>query len=105
MDVYLHKLIPPRPTFAADMTNDERDIMFRHVAYWTRLRDKGIAVAFGPVADPAGGWGAAITQVGSEQAARDLHIDDPAVSTRLCTFEVYAMPGAVVRLTVSDSSD
>jgi uncharacterized protein YciI len=97
MSVYLHKLIPPRSTFSADMTDEERDIMVRHVAYWTKLLEKGIAVAFGPVADPAGGWGAGISEAESEQDARDLHIDDPAVSTGLCTFEVYAMPGAIVR--------
>jgi uncharacterized protein YciI len=97
MSVYLHRLIPPRPTFSADMTAEERDIMGRHVAYWTKLLEKGVAVVFGPVADPAGGWGAGITEAESEQAARDLHIDDPAVATGLCTFEVYPMPGALVR--------
>jgi uncharacterized protein YciI len=76
---------------------DTEKLMGRHIAYWTRLLERRVAVAFGPVADPAGGWGAGITEAESEQAARDLHIDDPAVATGLCTFEVYPMPGAIVR--------
>lgn len=97
MPVYLHKFIPPRPTFALDLTESELAIMEAHVAYWTGLLDKGVAVAFGPVADPAESWGVGITEAESEQAARDLHIDDPAINTGTCTFEVYAMPGAIVR--------
>src|SRR5208283_3626666 len=48
------RLIPPRPTFAADMTPDEASIMQSHVAYWSDLLARGKAVVFGPVADPHG---------------------------------------------------
>jgi hypothetical protein len=47
MKYYLYKVIPPPPTFAADMTETESAIMSKHVAYWTDLLDKDIAVAFG----------------------------------------------------------
>jgi hypothetical protein len=47
MKYYLYKVIPPRPTFAADMTETESAIMSGHVAYWTDLLDKDVAVAFG----------------------------------------------------------
>jgi uncharacterized protein len=94
---YLYKLIPPRPSFAADMTDDERAIMTDHVAYWTRQRDLGFAVGFGPVADPAGSWGVAIVETGTDQAARQLRADDPAISSGLATAEIYPMPSAVVR--------
>jgi hypothetical protein len=46
--------------------------MAEHVAYWTRQRDRGFAVGFGPVADPAGSWGVAIVEAGSEQQAQQL---------------------------------
>jgi hypothetical protein len=39
------QVIPPRPTFAADMTGTKSEIMSKHVAYWTDLLDKDIAVA------------------------------------------------------------
>jgi uncharacterized protein len=51
MNYYLYKVIPPRPTFAADITETESAIMSKHVAYWTDLLDKDVAVAFGPVAE------------------------------------------------------
>jgi uncharacterized protein YciI len=97
MNYYLYKLIPPRPSFAADMTAAERAIMTDHVAYWTRQRDLGFAVGFGPVADPAGSWGVAIVEAENEQAAQELRANDPAVSSGLATAEVYPMPAAVVR--------
>ena len=51
------RLVPPRPGFAPDMTADERAAMQRLVACWTALPERGIALVFGPAADPAGAWG------------------------------------------------
>ena len=34
------------------MSESERAMMLQHVAYWTELAQRGVAVAFGPVADP-----------------------------------------------------
>jgi hypothetical protein len=42
--LFAFKLISPRPTFAHDMTPAEKKVMVEHVAYWTSLREKGIAV-------------------------------------------------------------
>lgn len=53
------KLNPPRPGFMADMTADEKAIMQQHVAYWAQLLQQGIAIVFGPVADPKEGMGLA----------------------------------------------
>jgi hypothetical protein len=33
------KLISPRPTFANDMPQEERDIIKQHMAYWTDMAD------------------------------------------------------------------
>ncbi len=54
---YLYKLIPPRPSFFADQTDDERAIMARHVEYWAGNLAEGKAVALGPGLDPGGVWG------------------------------------------------
>jgi uncharacterized protein len=96
MTCFLYKLIPPRPTFAADMTGTEQAVMAEHAAYWTRQLDLGFAVGFGPVADPAGSWGVAIVEAESEQQARQLRAHDPAVRAGM-TAQIYPMPGAVVR--------
>lgn len=62
MKQFLRKLIPPRPTFAQDMTEVERKIMQEHIIYWKDLSDRGIAIIFGPVLDPIGTWGVAIVE-------------------------------------------
>jgi uncharacterized protein YciI len=92
MKQFLCKLIPPRPTFAQDMTEVERKIMQEHVVYWKGLSDRRIAIIFGPVLDPKGTWGVAIVEVASEPGAHILGRNDPAVQAGL-TFEVYPMPG------------
>ena len=94
---YLYKLIPPRPTFAADMTEVEAAVMAEHAEYWTALVDEGPVVAFGPVFDPAGVWGAAIVEADDEAAVRAMGTRDPAVTSGMATFDVYAMPSAVAR--------
>ena len=94
---YLYKLIPPRPTFPVDMSETEARIMAQHVEYWGRLTDRGTAIAFGPVADPAGSWGLAIVEAVSENDVRELGLEDPAVTSGMSTFEVYSMPDALVR--------
>jgi uncharacterized protein len=54
---FMLKLIPPRPTFAEDMTNEEWAIMNLHAAYWKDKADRGIAIIYGPVLDPKGVYG------------------------------------------------
>ena len=51
---YFCRLIPPRPTFAMDMNDEERALMQQHAAYWWKKMDEGKVIAFGPVADPQG---------------------------------------------------
>ncbi|MET0341035.1 MAG: SRPBCC domain-containing protein [Polyangiales bacterium] len=95
---YLCKLLPPRPTFPADMTAAERAIMQEHVAYWTGMRDEGVAVAFGPVLDPKGAWGAGVIGVISDDQLRALQANDPAIRANVgFGYEAYPMPGAIVR--------
>jgi hypothetical protein len=54
MAYFVYKLIPPRPTFDADMSDDEAAIMGEHAGYWQNLIDAGHVVVFGPVSDPSG---------------------------------------------------
>ena len=72
------KLNPPRPTFMLDMTDDEKAIMMAHVAYWNELLEKGIAIVFGPVLDPKGGYGAGVVSVEDEDHLKQILANDPA---------------------------
>jgi len=95
---FLVRLIAPRPTFMADMNADEMDVMRRHAGYWAELCQQGVAIAFGPVADPKGGWGVGILKAGSEQVVQGLRDKDPAIlSGRGFSYEILPMLKAVYR--------
>jgi len=94
---FLIKLIPPRPSFALDMTNEEAQLMQRHVAYWTKLAETGVALLFGPVADPAGAYGIGVVEVEEEGHLAVLTANDPVTkSGRQFKHEAFDMPQVVV---------
>ncbi len=84
----------PRPTFNLDMTAEERDVMQRHVAYWSEKAQQGIAIVFGPVMDPQGVYGIGVYLVQDEAEMTALIAQDPA--NGLLKYEVLPMPRAVV---------
>lgn len=95
---FLYKLIPPRPTFPADMTEDEGAIMQAHFGYWAGIIEERRAVAYGPVMDPNGTYGIAVLEVDDEDAARNLAESDPAITANAgFGLEVHPMPDAIVR--------
>jgi uncharacterized protein YndB with AHSA1/START domain len=79
--VFLCRLLPPRSTFMHDMTAEERAIMQAHGRYWQGKLAEGVAIAFGPVADPAGGWGLGILEVRDEAQLAALQAADPAIES------------------------
>jgi uncharacterized protein len=94
---FAYKLIPPRPSFPAGMTHAEAAITQDHFVYWQKLLSQGTAVVYGRVADPVGAWGLAMVEAGTADEVRALGAADPAVASGMSSFEVYAMPGAIVR--------
>ena len=98
MPHYLCKLRPPRPTFMADMTSDERLLMRAHREYWTPRVEIGVVVAMGPVADPAGGYGVAIVEATSETALDAMLAADPVIAAgRGFAYEICPMLAIAVR--------
>jgi uncharacterized protein YciI len=81
------RLIPPRATFAADMTAAEREHMGEHVAYFGDLFAKGKVLIYGPVLDPEAGFGMAVIEAESAEEARTLMENDPTVRSGMnrCT--------------------
>jgi uncharacterized protein YndB with AHSA1/START domain len=95
---FVCRLLPPRPTFAMDMTAEERAMMQEHVGYWTGHLKNGTAIVFGPVADPKGPWGLGVVRAADETAVRALEAGDPAIkSGKGFRYEVLPMLQAVVR--------
>jgi uncharacterized protein len=83
------KLVPSRPTFAQDMSDEERTIMVQHAAYLTSLMHQGKVRVFGPVFDPAGAYGMGVVEADSEEEVHALIAKDPAA--QINRYEVYPM--------------
>lgn len=76
---FFARLLSPRPSFMQDMSEEERQMMREHGAYWAARQAEGKMLLFGPVADPKGGWGMAVLRVSSEAELHELQSHDPAV--------------------------
>ena len=91
------KLNSPRPTFPADITEDERTTMQEHAAYWTEQTERGIVIVFGPVMDPSGVFGMAVLEAQSEEQVRVLIAGDPVTKAALGRYDVFPMRVGAVR--------
>jgi hypothetical protein len=99
MVTFFCRLIPPRTTFAKDLSPDEAQLMQEHAGYWHGLMKHGKVVAFGLVGDPAGAYGIGILEVADEAEVRKLTADDPTrLSGRGFRYEVHPMPRGAVHL-------
>ena len=94
---YYFKLIPPRPTFAMDLTDKERALMEEHGAYCAQQFAVGKLIAYGPVLAPDGAFGVAILEVADEAEARQFGENDPSVLAGMNRFEFYPMRVAAAR--------
>jgi len=97
MSTFVFRLIAPRPTFALDMTDEERSIMGRHAEHWQPLIDAGRMVAFGPVLDGTGSWGLGVVEADDEDEVRAFAQADPVVTTGTARIEVGKMLAGFVR--------
>jgi uncharacterized protein len=97
MPTFVFRLKAPRPTFALDMTDDEREIMGRHAEYWQPLIDSGQMVIFGPVLDTTGSWGLGVVEADDEDALRAFAARDPVVVSETAAIEVGRMLAGFVR--------
>jgi uncharacterized protein YciI len=97
MTTFVFRLKAPRPTFALDMTDEEREIMGRHAAHWQRFIDSGQMVVFGPVLDTSGSWGLGVIEAEGEEQLRAFAASDPVVTTGTATIEIGRMLAAFIR--------
>jgi uncharacterized protein len=97
MATFVFRLLAPRPTFALDMTDEERVIMERHAAYWQPRVDEGRMVVFGPVLDETGSWGLGVVEADDEDELRAFAAGDPAVTTGTARIEIGTLLGGFVR--------
>ena len=97
MSTFVFRLQAPRPTFALDMTEEEREIMGRHAAYWQPFIESGQMVIFGPVLDSTGSWGLGVVEAEDEAELRAFAAGDPAVISGTAKVEMGKMLAGFVR--------
>jgi len=97
MSTFVIRLKAPRPTFALDMSEEERAIMARHAAHWQSWIDSGQMVVFGPVLDASGSWGLAVVEADHEEELQTFAARDPVVTTGTGTVEIGKMLAGFVR--------
>ncbi|HVU34298.1 MAG TPA: YciI family protein [Opitutaceae bacterium] len=97
MNYFVLKLLPPRPTFASDMTTAERALMGQHRQYWSTLMQAGKVAIFGPVADPNGMYGIGIASFADSQEATAFANNDPVVLAN-AGFQYHIAPMAAAVL-------
>ena len=98
MKTFFCKLIPPRPSFAQDMSPAEARLMADHAEYWRGWMAQARVVAFVVVADPAGAFGIGIVEVEGEPELHQLTANDPTIlSGQGFRFEVHPMPRGAIR--------
>lgn len=90
------RLIPPRPTFAQDMTPAEGALMDQHFSYWKDQNAKGVCLFGGPVFDPKGAFGILVIRAATLEEAHDLASADPSVKGGLNRIEIAEMRVAFV---------
>jgi uncharacterized protein len=103
VSTFVFRLIPPRPTFALDLTDDERVIMARHAAHWAPYIESGQMVVFGPVVDGSGSWGLGVVEADDEDELRAFAAADPVVVTGTGTINIGKMLSGFVRPAATDA--
>lgn len=87
MEQFLYKTIPLRKNFAFDMTEAESSKMEEHFQYLKRLTSEGVVYLAGPVTD--GSFGIVVFDAESEDAARTIMENDPAVKAGVMGAKLY----------------
>ena len=86
---YFFKLIPPRPTFPQDISEEEKRLMNEHGQYFHEQFTAGRVLLYGPVMAKDGTFGLGVLEVEDEAEARRFGENDPSVRAGLNRFEIY----------------
>ena len=92
---FIYFIRPRRENFAETMTEEEGNIMGTHFLYLKDLLSKGKLILAGPEA--TGKFGVTIIETETEDEAKDIMNNDPAVSSGMVTPELYPYRVSLIR--------
>lgn len=95
---YLYKIQPTRPEMLSEgLTEEESEITSQHYYYLKNLKDEGVVVLAGRTlnTDPSS-FGIIILNADSEEAAREIMENDPAVSSGVMQAEFFPYRVALI---------
>ncbi|MEO8514692.1 MAG: YciI family protein [Ignavibacteria bacterium] len=84
---FIYFIRPHKENFSETMTEEEGNIMGEHFLYLQDLLEKGKLILAGP--ETTGKFGIAIIETESEQEAKDIMNNDPAVKSGIVSPELY----------------
>jgi uncharacterized protein YciI len=86
------------PSWNLYLNAEERQVMMDHGAYLRKYVEAGTVIVMGPVLEPAGPWGLAVFEAGSENEVRSITARDPTLLSGLgFRWEINPIAQAVVR--------
>ncbi|KQW49173.1 hypothetical protein ASC77_10800 [Nocardioides sp. Root1257] len=96
MPSWIYLLHPPRPDFAATMTDEESTVFGEHFAYLQQLLADGVLVLAGPTLGTVN-TGIAVFEAPDEAAARAVMEADPTIVHGVVTGELREMRVSLLR--------
>ena len=96
MPSWIYFLHPPRPAFAATMTDEESAAFAEHFDHLQRLLADGVLVLAGPTLGETN-TGIAVFEAEDEDAARRVMQSDPAIAAGIVTGELREMRVSLLR--------
>ncbi|HEU4811324.1 MAG TPA: YciI family protein [Nocardioides sp.] len=93
---WIYFLHPPRPDFAATMTEEEATVFSEHFAHLERLLAEGVLVLAGPTLGETN-TGITVFEAPDEAAARAVMESDPAIAKGVVRGELREMRVSLLR--------
>ncbi len=85
----------PRENFIETMTEEEAEIMSKHFLYLKQKLSEGKLIIAGPVT--TGDFGLSVVETETEEEAREIMNNDPAVSSGIMTPTMYPYRVSLLR--------
>jgi uncharacterized protein YciI len=85
----------PRENFIETMTEEEAEIMSKHFLYLKQKLSEGKLIIAGPVT--TGDFGLSVLETETEEEAREIMNNDPAVSSGIMTPTMYPYRVSLLR--------